>query len=206
VLHRIDNGVDSETCVVLLHGFGANEYDLMGLSELFSGANVVSFQAPIDLSYLGYFGGRAWFPLEFTHSGIEYDESEVLKAIDLITNELKILRASFGKLYVCGFSQGAILTHAVFLKGDVELDGIAGLSGRYNDSVFDPALLKNVVDKPVFLSHGTGDEVIPVSSGREIQKFYEGSGVRLDAHEYRMGHDINFDCQKDIQSWFAQLA
>lgn len=205
MLKKIDNGVNSETCVVLLHGFGADEYDLFDLNSLFSGAHVVSFQGPVDLSTQGYLGGRAWFPLDFTPDGIEYDIEGLEKAIQLLTKEVKVLRGRFKNLYLCGFSQGAILTHALFLKNEVDFEGVAGLSGRYNESFFDDALKVNVEGKPVFLSHGTQDEVIPISSGREIYEFYRASEVDLTAKEYEMGHGIDLKCQKDLSEWFKNL-
>lgn len=205
MLHKIDNAFESTDCLVFLHGFGADENDLFDLKVLFPGAHVVSYRAPIDLTPMGYFGGRAWFPLDFTPYGIEYDDAEVKKAIDIITSELSVLRKSFDRLYVCGFSQGAILTHAVFLNSEVELDGIAGLSGRFNESIFKESLKENIADKPVFLSHGTVDEVIPVESGRRIFSFYKESGAGVFAREYRMGHGIDLDCQRDLSEWWLKV-
>lgn len=205
MLNKIDNGVKSNTAVVLLHGFGADENDLFDLQYLFKGAHVISYQAPIDLTPYGYFGGRAWFPLEFTPYGIEYNEDEVRKAIAIITEELKALMPNFGKLYLCGFSQGAILTHAVFLNSEIEVDGIAGLSGRFNKEIFKSDLVDNIAGKPVFLSHGTVDEVIPIQSGREIREFYAGSSADLTAAEYEMGHGIDPECQRDLMNWYNGL-
>lgn len=205
MLKKIDNSVNSETAVVLLHGFGADENDLFDLQYLFKGAHVISFQAPIDLSPYGYFGGRAWFPLDFTPYGIEYKEDEVRKAITIITEDLKSLRPNFEKMYLCGFSQGAILTHAVFLNSDIEINGIAGLSGRFNKEIFQSDLIDNVAGKPVFLSHGTLDEVIPIQSGREIREFYSKSSAELTAGEYEMGHGIDPDCQRDLMNWYNNL-
>ncbi|MCM8543372.1 MAG: hypothetical protein NE328_24090 [Lentisphaeraceae bacterium] len=205
MLKKIDNGLKSNTCVVLLHGFGADEHDLFDLRRLFSGVHVVSFQAPIDLSESGYMGGRAWFNLDFTPYGIEYDEEGVISAIATITAELKTIRGKFDKLYICGFSQGAILTHAVFLQDNIVIDGIAALSGRYNESIFDEANKENIKGKPVFLSHGTQDEVIPISSGRQIFDFYQSSEAEVFSREYSMGHGIDLDCQKDLMKWFSEL-
>ncbi|MCM8528607.1 MAG: dienelactone hydrolase family protein, partial [Lentisphaeraceae bacterium] len=142
---------------------------------------------------------------EFSPYGIEYDEEEVRKAIAIITEELRPLREEFEKLYVCGFSQGAILTHAVFLQNEVKLDGIAGLSGRFNESIFQESLKDNIAGKPVFLSHGTQDEVIPISSGRQIFDYYNSSKAEVFSKEYRMGHGIDFECQKDLMGWYASL-
>lgn len=205
MLHKINNDKESEVCVALLHGFGADENDLFDLRQLFPESHVVSFQAPIDLSSQGYFGGRAWFNLDFTPYGIEYDKAGLQKAISLVTEEVRLLRERFSKLYLCGFSQGAILTHAVFLNNEVEIDGIAGLSGRYSEDIFQDELKANITGKPVFLSHGTQDDVIPISSGRKIIDFYKSSQAKLFFSEYKMGHGIDMECQRDIQKWFKNI-
>jgi len=206
MLHKIDNGFESSTCLALLHGFGADERDLFDLKALFPNTHVVSYQAPIDLTPYGYFGGRAWFPLEFTPYGIEYNDEEVQKAIEIVTEEVASLRNSYDKLYLCGFSQGSILTHALFLNNEVSLDGIAGLSGRYNDSIFKEELKDNIKGKDVFLSHGTVDEVIPIESGRQIFGYYENTEAKVFSKEYRMGHGIDMDCQVDLKNWYSKLS
>ena len=54
--------------LVLFHGFGADEHDLLPIGhELDPRLRVVSLQAPIALD----FGGRAWFNLQQTPQGLE---------------------------------------------------------------------------------------------------------------------------------------
>src|ERR671933_1297952 len=66
--------------LVLLHGFGADEHDLLPLAEeLDPRFRVISLQAPIALD----FGGRAWFNLEQTPDGFAFDPDEVAEAARL---------------------------------------------------------------------------------------------------------------------------
>ena len=206
MLNKIDNGLESSNCLVLLHGFGADENDLFDLKSLFPGTHVISYRAPIDLSSFGYPGGRAWFPLDFTPYGIQYNDDEIKKAITIVTEDVYKLRSLYEKLYICGFSQGAILTHALLLNNEVPLDGIAALSGRFNESIFKDELKANIENKDVFLSHGKVDEVIPIESGRQIFSYYESSKANVFSKEYFMGHGIDPECQMDLKTWYSKLS
>ena len=98
----------------------------------------------------------------FTPFGIQYDIPEAEEVVEDLYKEIVIQRQRFKKLIICGFSQGSILTHALFLKYPDLLDGAACLSGRYSEFVFEDAKAEHIKDLPIFVSHGTHDEVIPV--------------------------------------------
>src|SRR2546423_12035733 len=60
--------------LVLFHGFGADEHDLLPIGhELDPRLRVVSLQAPIALD----FGGRAWVNLQQTPRGFVFHPAEV---------------------------------------------------------------------------------------------------------------------------------
>ncbi len=204
-MYSIDNGVQSSTLVILLHGFGADEVDLLGLANLFNGARVISYRGSIDLMDYGYGGGFAWFPLEFTPWGIRYDFAGLQKALEDVTTELSIITPQFPKVYLCGFSQGAIMAHGLLLSQKLEISGIAGLSGRFVPEIFHEEAKKHLAGKVVFLSHGIEDEVIPIKSGQEIVNFYRDTKAVLTHAEFEMGHEINLDCQQKLREWFSAL-
>jgi phospholipase/carboxylesterase len=197
-----ENNIDSDTCVVLLHGFGASKEDLLPMQGIFTGAKVISYQAPIDLSQQGYMGGYAWFSLDFTPQGISYDEAEAESVLLDLYKVIDEQRQKFSKLILCGFSQGCILTHALLLRYPGLLDGAIGLSGRYSDFIFADAESKHLVDLPLFISHGSQDDVIPVALGQKIIDFYKNTTVDLQAKIYLMAHDISYECQVDLKNWY----
>ena len=198
----LDNKKDSKTGIILLHGFGADMNDLYSMQSLFPGARVLSYQAPISLAPMGYMGGFAWFSLDFTPSGIEYDIAEAEQVLGDLFKEIQKQRQKFEKLLICGFSQGAILTHALLLRHPGLLDGVACLSGRYSEFVFDDAKHDHVDQLPIFISHGTHDEVIPYASGKQIMSFYKETSANVTANTYGMGHDISYECQRDLETWY----
>ena len=205
MLDSINNSVESPNCVVMLHGFGANKNDLFGLQSLFPDTHVISLQAPLDLSMMGVPGGRAWFNLDFTPYGINYHEEEIVDVVKVLKGELESLNSRFEKVILLGFSQGCILTHGLMLQNPDQVYAAICLSGRFADSIFLDELKDGVKNKRVFISHGLFDEVIPISSGREIMNYYKNSEADATIKEYEMGHEINPECGMDVKKWFDDL-
>ena len=211
-LHAQDAKSKDAPLIIMFHGYGSNKEDLFGLKSLFNKkANTISVQAPIDLSYLGGYGSYAWFNLDFLPTGIPYKITEVdqaiAKAIEFVEYAKSKYATTKSKIIVLGFSQGAMLCHAVTLKAPKLVDASACLSGRMVDELFhnqhDFSKLKN---HPMFISHGTEDEVIPINvGGRGIKKYYADKGLDITYQEYRMAHGIDFDCQRDLVQWFNKL-
>ena len=205
MIDSINNSQSSEVCIVMLHGYGANKDDLFGLQVLFPETHVISLQGPLDLSRMGMPGGRAWFNLEFTSSGIVYKEEEILAVLEALTEELESIKSRFKHVILLGFSQGCILTHGLLLHNPELITAAICLSGRFSEKVFLEELKRDVDDKPIFISHGIYDEVIPIESGREIMAYYTSSKAVVTSKEYEMGHEISSPCVNDIQEWFQGL-
>ena len=211
-IHSIDAKSKDAPLIIMFHGYGSNKEDLFGLKPLFRNkANIISVQAPIDLSHLGGWGAYAWFNLDFMPDGIHYKMSEVDTAIEKAINFVEYAKDKYAtdksKIIVLGFSQGAMLCHAITLKAPKLIDASACLSGRMVDELFhdqhDFSLLKN---HPIFISHGVDDEVIPIEvGGRGINKYYADKGLQLTYQEYDMAHGINVNCERDLVQWFNDL-
>ncbi len=196
--------------LVTFHGFGSHMGDLHELRHVLDERfHVLSAQAPIDLGPLGMPGGWAWFNLDFSPGeGIGYDEQGAMEAIERAEEFVlqHAERLSPSKVVLLGFSQGAMLAHALLLRGRVDLSGAAACSGRMVESVFgDPTSVESLPGTPVFVSHGRMDEVIPVDSGRAIEAWYKGTAARFEYHEYDMAHGLSPECLSDLGHWCTDV-
>ncbi len=200
-------GADEHRCtLVLLHGYGANAMDLLGLREAIDpGMRCVALQAPHDLGPMGMPGGRAWFHLQMTPEGdIRYDTPGALAALAQLerTVPAAVEQAGGDATIVLGFSQGAMLGHGLALKTAVPLAGLAACSGRLVPEVFDTRPLDVAEGFPVFISHGTHDDIIPVSSGHEIAAAYrEDSPADVTWIEEPVGHGIGPATLEALRDW-----
>lgn len=200
------NALAHPCTLVLLHGYGANAGDLLGLrDELDPGMGCVALQAPHDLGPLGMQGGRAWFHLRVTPEGdIDYDTAGAMAAVEQLATVIPaaVDQAGGTHMVLLGFSQGAMLSHALLLREHLSMRGLAGCSGRMVPEVFDARPLAVPYGLPVFLSHGTHDEIIPVHSGQAIRDAYvQDSSAEVTWVEEPIGHGIGPKSLESLKAW-----
>ena len=194
---------DTEPLLVLLHGYGSDENDLMGLApHVDSRFRVVSVRAPLLLEQ----GGYAWFPIELGPEGIlvEFDDvaAALERLVDLIQELQKKHDASGGSTFLLGFSQGASMAVSAGLNHPDLVAGLASLSGVCVPEMIPPKEEAEALrDKPMFVSHGCFDQLIPISQGRASADLLKGLPLDLTYLEYDMGHEISQACLKDLTAW-----
>jgi phospholipase/carboxylesterase len=182
--------------VVLLHGYGANGEDLLGLGEAWRGllpeAAFVAPNAPEGLPGPSMHGSYQWFPITLR------DPSEfrrgVLAAAPLLDRFLDAehtrYRLDESRLALVGFSQGTMMALHVGLRRSRPPVAIIGYSGRIAAADLLPAELK--VRPPVLLVHGDQDELIPVAALHDTREILAKTGLSVEWHVSRgLGHGID---------------
>jgi phospholipase/carboxylesterase len=202
-LHRISRepqqgSRDTAPTLVLLHGVGSNEQDLMGLAPVLDPRfHLVSLRAPLVLGP----GSYGWYHVEFLPDGFLIDEDEVRRSLDDLLAALADLPQP---LYLMGFSQGCVMALHAALREPEKFSGIVGMSGRIIESLLaEAAAGDRLRGLPVMVVHGTTDTVIPIGSGREIRDRLSALPVNLTYREYDMGHNVTAQSMTDINEWLT---
>jgi phospholipase/carboxylesterase len=192
--------------VLLLHGVGSNEQDLMGLAPWLDGRFfVVSARAPVTLGYEAY----GWFRFEYTPDGpVVSDPREAESSYHLILRFMDELVEAYGlgpdRTYLMGFSQGTIMGLSVALTQPEKVAGVVAMSGRFPDAIrpqiAPPEKLRGL---PILLQHGTEDPVLPIQYGRAARETLDRLPVRLDYREYLMGHHVTQESLADTAAWLT---
>lgn len=171
--------------LVLLHGFGANEQDLLPMAaRLDPRLAVASIRGPYQIRP----GSYSWTN---GNSAEELDQARrlVIECIDRVADSTGADRS---RVYLAGFSQGAMLTLAIALTEPEKIAGAAVLSGRLVAAVRDhhapPERLRGF---PILVTHGTDDQQIPVRAAHDIRQALKPMGVAVDYHEFESGHYIS---------------
>jgi len=187
--------------LVLLHGFGADEQDLMGLvGEVNPAWSIVAPRAPIKLPW----GGFAWFTVDFLPDGRrQYDGNQARAATDAVERWLADLKGSRpdSPLILGGFSQGAMIALAVAQRAPERLRALWLMSGTVV-----PELTVTPFPAfafPVLVQHGTEDEVLPVELGRALSAHLTSHEVTHDYREYAMPHTISAQSLEYGLRWIA---
>ena len=157
------SGGSARQLVVLLHGWGADGNDLIGLAPHWAprlpDARFVSPHAPYVCDANP--NGRQWF--SFQDRAPDEIMASVVHARAVIDHYLDTTLAEMGlaedKLVLAGFSQGAMMALDVALRRRAPCAAVIGYSGR----LLGPETLADEIRSrpPVLLVHGEADPMVP---------------------------------------------
>lgn len=205
--HRYRPGKDQTNpspAIIMLHGYGSDENDLFSFSEAIPQEYaVVSLRAPLSLQPFGY----AWYTIYFDQPGGKFsDDAEAIRSRELISDNIDSAIDTYNldplRITLMGFSQGAILSLAVALSHPKKVIQVAALSGYVNPDILTANFEKNDFSGlRVFASHGSVDQVIPVSWGQRTPGFLDDLGIQNVYHEYPVGHGVAPQNFYDLLDW-----
>ncbi|HEY3694990.1 alpha/beta hydrolase [Phenylobacterium sp.] len=170
--------------VVLLHGYGSNGEDLIGLApywrEALPDALMIAPDAPEPCP--GVPGGRQWWPLADMHR--DALAAGVRGAAPALDGFLDALLSRHGlsedKMALVGFSQGTMMALHVGPRRVRRLAGVLGYSGALPDA---PELAVEIRSHPpVLLVHGKADSVVPLAAFQHARDALTDLGFELETH------------------------
>jgi phospholipase/carboxylesterase len=177
------SGGAPRSLVILLHGYGSNGQDLIGLSPYWRPAlpNTLFVAPDAPQPCPGAPGGRQWWALTNLTQQARADgvrqSAGVLNAF--IDRQLDRHGLTDEQLALVGFSQGTMMALHVGPRRARALAGIVGYSGMLADP---DALAVEVLTKPpVLLIHGDADPVLPVAALHQAEASLSALGFAVSA-------------------------
>ena len=195
---------DSSPLLLLLHGLGSNEQDLFSFApHLDPRYRILSVRAPQRYSY----GGYAWFDINFGPGAPQPNQVHMEASGKTLLTFIEEVSEQYhpSRIYLGGFSQGAIMSYLTALSNPTLLSGVLGMSGyiHQNDSL--PTIASEALQKlPIFATHGVNDQVLPVFLGRSTRDYFQSLHLNYIYQEYPMGHEVSQACFEDCRNWLAQ--
>ena len=192
--------------LILLHGVGSNEQDLFSLANhLPDKYLIISARSPITQAP----GHYAWYQVNFATGkpvfDLQQEESSRKMIIDFIAQLKKEYAFDEHQVYLCGFSQGAIMSYSVALTRPDLVHGIAIMSGRLLEEIKPFVAEKQQLQGlKVFISHGTYDNTLGVQYAQQGEAYLKSLGLVPQMKMYADGHTINKDMLNDLVSWLNE--
>lgn len=188
------SGGAAKQLIVFLHGYGADGNDLIGIGHQWGAqlpdAAFVSPHAPEPCGMAPV--GRQWFHLTLRDPS-EYWRGVVAArpALDAFLDaELAGLGLTDRDMVLVGFSQGSMMALHSGLRRKTPPAGIVAYSGLLAGPENLQAELTG--KPPVFLAHGTHDEVVPFALMGAAKSALESTAVPVASHAAQgMGHGID---------------
>jgi phospholipase/carboxylesterase len=204
LVHRVRPAAgEPEGALVLFHGRATSEDDLFPLlDELDPDRRLlgVTPRGPLSLPP----GGAHWYVIR----EVGYPDPDTFQATyatvsswldDLLAEHaIPIERTILG-----GFSQGAVMTHALGEGSDRPRPaGLIALSGFI--PTVDGWEMGDVTGLPVAIGHGTYDPVIGVQFGRSAKERLEQAGADVTYRESPMAHSVDPAYLAELRDWVAR--
>lgn len=182
--------------VVLVHGYGADGSDLLGLADpLAPHLQDTVFLAPDapDPSAGNAFGLQ-WFPIPWfdgsseaaAAAGLAASAADLNAFLDTRLNEAGL---SPERLVLLGFSQGAMISLHIAPRRPEPIAGVVAFSGRL--LVPERLNAETIVRPPVLLIHGDADPVVPFADMAAAGNALIAAGFETFGHVMKgAGHGI----------------
>jgi len=197
---------EAQGLLVLHHGRGADENDLLGLADILDPARRLHVVTPRGPLQIEGWPGRHWYvvprvgfpdPATFRASFAQLAEFH-----DALWERTGISPA---RTILGGFSMGTVMSYALALSGERSAPaGILAFSG-FVPTVegWEPAF-QTRLQMRAFIAHGRRDPVIEVSFARAARELLQSAGLEVSYHESDVAHQIDPAALGAAAGWVAE--
>lgn len=211
-LIEVDSAANPSVAVIWMHGLGADGSDFesivpeLGLAD----APAVRFifpNAPYrPVTCNGGHVMRAWYDIiSLQPDSRQIDETGLLESREIV-RQLIQREEKRGipsqRIFLAGFSQGGAVAYLSALTHPEPLAGVIALSTYIPEArLITEDLSAANRHIPLFVAHGTDDDVVSITLGRQALALLEQCGLKPAWHTYDMPHSVCIDEVRDIGTW-----
>ncbi|WP_460136678.1 alpha/beta hydrolase [Pseudomonas sp. S1_E04] len=206
-LEQTQDDTRNQPLVIFLHGFGSNEQDLFGIKDALPATwTYLSARAPMPVEPNGF----RWFtktPGNGDYDGVTADlQSSAALIKDFVAKATAKYHTQSDRVFLVGFSQGAIMSYEVALRDPQRVRGIAALSGSLLPVLKAELKPNEALDKlAIFIGHGTLDQALPYASATRANEVLLGLGLTPEFHGYPgMNHTVSEAEVQDLKAWLEK--
>lgn len=109
-----------------------------------------------------------------------------------------------GRFDVMGFSQGAALSNVLTCLYPHRIHKAGILAGFMPSGMEEIVAQKPLAGKPIFVAHGTQDNMVPIDRARASMTLLEQAGAHVTYCEAEVGHKVSADCLRGLESFFGR--
>ena len=193
LIRKSNNTNEKSGSIFMFHGYGSNKEDLFSLEQYLPQSHtIISLEAPLKLP----FGGFSWFDIDYSdviENNLDKRYKEINESIDgLLDNidkHIETENLNESDVSILGFSQGGSICWKLGLDFSNRFRRVIPLSSFIHPSYLNEDL-NDYKGLEIYSSHGTLDEVIPISL---VEKYIESlaKNNNLVFDRFEAGHTIS---------------
>lgn len=208
----IISGTHPSASIIWLHGLGADGHDFAPVVDMLNLPHIhfILPHAPFKkITMNNGYEMRAWYDLYGLASNSPQDAAGIentRQAIHQLIAHVNELGIPTHRIALAGFSQGGAIALHTALRYSSPLAGVLALS-TYLPLQQSLASEKSAINQsiPIFMAHGTMDEVIRLETALQSRKTLEENGFKVDWREYAMPHSVNQEEIEDIREFLTTI-
>jgi phospholipase/carboxylesterase len=199
---RRPDGVGPFPVLIMLHGWTGDEHSMwVFVPRLPKNALII---APRGL-YSTRANGYSWHPeLPKPWPWI----SDFQPAVEKIFSTISLHNfpdGDFSQLNLIGFSQGTAMAYSMAILEPRRIASVAGLSGFLPDGASTWLTDDRLMELPMFIAHGTEDELVPVEKARQSVDLLEKAGAAVTYCEDNVGHKLSAKCFRGLEAFCQRV-
>jgi phospholipase/carboxylesterase len=212
---EVETAIKPNAAVIWLHGLGADGHDFEPIVPeiVRPGERAWRFvfpNAPVrPVTINGGMPMRAWYDLK----GLDRKAAEDETGFRDTETQVRQLIAREGergipahRVVLAGFSQGGAVSLYTVPRFPEKLAGVMALSCYLpRESSFSAERAPANNDTPIFMAHGRGDTVLPLSLGVQSRNFLMAQGYTVEWHDYPMAHAVCAAEIADIREYLLRV-
>jgi phospholipase/carboxylesterase len=105
---------------------------------------------------------------------------------------------------VMGFSQGAAMSGVLTFVNPDRIVKTGILAGFVPGGLDDLIAKRVLASKPIFVAHGTKDEMVPIDRARASIELLEQAGAQVTYCEDEVGHKVSLTCLKALRDFLEK--
>jgi phospholipase/carboxylesterase len=212
---EIETAANPNASVIWMHGLGADGHDFEPVVPeiVRRGERAWRFifpNAPVrPVTINGGMSMRAWYDLKGLDrraaedvSGFRDTDVQIRRLIERESER----GVPAGRVVLAGFSQGAAVSLYTAPRFAQTLAGVMALSGYLPcESSFLAERAAANDATPIFMAHGQGDTVLPISLGTQSRDYLKALGYAVEWHAYPMAHAVCAAEIADIREFLLRV-
>lgn len=184
--------------LLLLHGTGGNEHDLMSLASMIDEtAHVLSVRGNVLENGMPRFFKRLAMGV-LDQEDLAFRTKELHAYLDEAAKEYGFDR---DRVVAVGYSNGAnIAANLVMTEKDSLLGAIL-----YHPMIPNPdAQIPDLTEFPVFIGAGVNDQMVPLKESEGLKKMLEDHGAKVEMHVEPYGHQLTGSEVEASKQWYLR--
>ena len=192
-------GQDDHPVILLFHGTGGDENDLLSIAnEIDEKASVISFRGDVDEN------GSLRFFKRKPNGQFDYEDLVMrTEKLDLLIKELSVeLGFDCNNLVAIGYSNGANIIGSLLFAKEICLKGAILMHPMVARTDVKP---KNLSGRKILITAGINDPICPVGESRAVNDILKAAKAEVNIQWFDDGHRLTLKEVDVAKKWYSEI-